>query len=384
MAKSSSKQGLAQLYYDTGSTGAYGGIDRLLRSAHDAGLRVSRDEVVRFLQDQQSYSLHKPSRRHYKRNQTYVSRIDQQWQIDLADMQALASENDGNRYILTCIDVFSKYAWAIPVHDKSGKTVVAALEAILKHEEPARKPERIQSDKGTEFFNKVVQPFLKRHNIHHFASNSDQKAAVVERFNRTLKSRIWAYFTANTTKRYVDVLQKLVDGYNHSEHRAIGMRPIDVTQENSNLVWMRLYHKGKVPTAKVKSLPRKTISKGQAVRVNRWKGNFEKGYMPNWSREHFVVSSMEQQPRRVYKLEDTSGEPIDGHWYSDELQPIRENKFEVEKVIKRRGESNKRTKSAKEVLVKWRGWPDKFNSWIKESDLSNASKHTFRQPDPQE
>ena len=107
---------------------------------------------------QASYSLHKPSRKNFKRNQTVVGGIDQQWQADLADMQALSTRNKGTKFILTFIDVFSKYAWAIPVKNKGGPEMKNAFELLFQMSKRP-KPDKLQTDSGKEFLNKEVQKF---------------------------------------------------------------------------------------------------------------------------------------------------------------------------------------------------------------------------------
>lgn len=355
---------LHNLYYAAGDPGSYGGVERLYTRARELDIPVTRQLVERFLSKQLPYSIHKPVRHKFQRNHTFVANIDQQWQADLADMQALAAENDGYRYILTCIDILSRYAWAIPVRSKSTKDMLVAFKRLEQTARSRFPPQRLQTDKGKEFFNTQVSAFLRDHNVHHFASNSDQKAAVVERFNRTLKSRIWTYFTANDTKRYVNILGDIVHAYNHTTHRSIGMHPADVDNEAAaQKAWMKLFYRD---TSKIHSSEHKPLSTGKLARITRWKGDFEKGYLPNWSREHFIVKQRIAHPHTVYKIEDTSGEPIEGAFYDSELQAIPRNTLQVEQVIRRR----KRGTQA-EVLVKWRGWADKFNRWIPQHTLEN-------------
>ena len=191
---------------------------------------VTRQAVIQFLKGEQAYTLHKPARRRYVRNRTYVAGIDAQWQADLADMQAIARQNGGARYLLTVIDVFSKYAWVAPVKSKDAKTVTEAFHQVLVTAAP-RHPGRLQTDKGKEFFNSNFASLMKRRKIEHFASESDKKAAVAERFNRTIKTRIWTYLSDRGTVRWVDVIQQLVDAYNHSRHRSIGVAPVDVEKQ---------------------------------------------------------------------------------------------------------------------------------------------------------
>ena len=231
---------LKELYYNAEDPGSYGGVDKLFRSAKKAKFvnsvsmqKVIRGRVKQFLADQHSYSLHKPARRHFKRNPTYVKGIDVQGQADLSDMHALSRDNTGHNFIMTVIDIFSKRAWAIPIKNKSGKGMLAAFQQLFKEAHP-RKPARLQTDAGKEFLNKDVLGFLKLEGVHHFVSNSDEKAAVVERFNRTLKSRIWTYFTGHQTGHYLDILPKIVDVYNNTYHRTIGRAPNQVRKKDEN------------------------------------------------------------------------------------------------------------------------------------------------------
>ena len=352
---------LREIYYDPAGVGAYGGESRLLNEARRRGIKVTRAAVRTFLTDQHAYSLHKPVRKTFKRNKTCVSGIDKQWQADLADMQGVSADNGGMRFMLTCIDVFSKYAWVIPIKDKTANTMVIAFKRLFTMSAP-RKPARLQTDKGSEFLCKPVQTLLQSYNIQHFASDSDQKAAVVERFNRTIKTRIWTYFTAKRTRKYVDILPKFVDAYNRSYHRSIGMAPVEVSVENENRIWRRLYGDGS------DNRPQRLLKPKEAVRISRWKGDFEKGYMPNWSAENFHITSVIKHPRAMYELRDTRGEPLRGAFYRQEVQPIRTNKHIVHKVLSRRTHAG-----VKEAFVQWKGWPAKFNSWIAQNDLTKFS-----------
>lgn len=345
---------LRDIYYNPNDSGSYGGVERLFKRANETEVNaISRDEVTNFLKNQRSYSLHKPIRKNFKRNKTLVSGIDVQWQADLADMQGLSRQNEGNKYLLTCIDIFSKFAWVVPTKDKSANAMLEAFEKLFIKSDP-RKPQRLQTDRGKEFLNRLVKGYLKQIGVELFQTYSDKKAAVVERFNRTLKTRIWTYFSANSTKRYIDVLPQIVKSYNESTHRSIGMRPAEVRKEHEDLIWSRLYSAGP------RRLPPLKMAPMEMVRVSRVKGDFEKGYVPNWTEQHYRVDGTEGRQRRVYKLQNIKGEPIDGSYYQEELQPIRKNEYRVEKILKRRRKPN----GSKEALVKWKGWSDKFNTWI--------------------
>lgn len=352
----STTKGLNKIYYDPADPGSFGGVDSLYRRARELGVGgISRKVVRDYLTGQDAYTLHKGCRRTYKRNRILVGYIDQQWQADLADLNEIKQYNDGSRYLLTVIDCLSKYAWVAPIRTKGSRAVADAWEMILKESAP-RKPQKVQTDKGTEFFNNDVLQLFKKNKIHLFASESDQKAAMVERFNRTLKTKMWRYFSSKNTYRYLDILPKLVTSYNNSRHRTIGMAPSQVTKAKELEIWKRLA--GDEITKGSSSVPQK-FEVGDQVRMAKWKGSFEKGYAPNWTEEFFKVTEAQPAGRRVYKVQDFASDPVSGVFYEAELQKIApkgpEAKYFIEKVVRHRGN---------QALVKWKGWPDKFNSWV--------------------
>ena len=352
---------LTQVYYNPKRSGALGGVERLYRDVKkDGKYAISRAQLKKWLMKQDTYTLHKPARRHYKRNRIIVGGIDELWQIDLADMQTMAAENDGYRYLLVCIDVFSKYLWVIPLKTKTGPALVTAFKKIL---ESGRKPEKIQTDQGTEFFNKHFKELMKKEEIHLYNTYNETKASVVERVIRTLKTRMWRYFTAKKTMRYIEVLQDLVDSYNRSKHRSIQKKPINVTQKNEREVWHTLYReREKEGPVKYK------FEVGDQVRISKMKRTFEKGYLPNFSKEIFTVSQQIPRHPPVYKLKDYDQEELSGTFYNEELQKVikEDDVYEVEKILKTRGKGKN-----KEVFVKWLGYPAKFNSWIPASEVKD-------------
>ena len=182
---------LSQIYYNPESPASFGGVDSIYRVVRDEGKhQISRNKIRLWLQKQDTYTLHKPVRYRFKRNRVIVGAIDEQWEADLVIMDSLSKYNNGFKYVLTVIDVLSKYAWAEPIKTKTGENLVKAFEKILKK---GRKPETFHTDKGTEFMNRKFQTFLKKHNIRFFTTQNETKASIVERFNRTLKTKMWKY-----------------------------------------------------------------------------------------------------------------------------------------------------------------------------------------------
>ena len=148
-----SAEALSKIYHDPKDPGSLGNVERLLRRAkqlHVPG--ATRQTVQEYLRSEQAYTLHKPARRRFTRNHTYVAGTDAQWQADLANMQGISKLNGGMRYLLTVIDLFFKFAWAIPVHSKDDKAITADFEQVLKTANP-RHSQRLQTDMGKEFSN---------------------------------------------------------------------------------------------------------------------------------------------------------------------------------------------------------------------------------------
>ena len=342
-------------YAQPSKRGSLGGVARYARAQ-----KVPIHRVRRALERDVAYTLHKPVRRTFPTTPVIVMGIDQQWAADLVDMQKLSRYNKGHKYLMTVIDIFSKYAWVEPLHDKSGPKVAAAWKKVLKRASP-RQPHRLQTDKGTEFYNASVQALFKARGIHHFSTSGDAKASVVERFNRTLKERLYRYFTAANTYKYLDIVQTLVDEYNVSYHRSIGMTPRDVTPTNEAQVWHTLYK----PHLKQKKKKPPKFKVGDQVRLSQARRPFKKGYLPQWTEEVFEVVNVYQPTIGpvTYKVQELDGTLIQGTFYTPELQKVHVDDttvWRVEKVLKRRGN---------QLYVQWKGWPKKYNSWIRQDDL---------------
>ena len=280
-----------------------------------------------------------------------VGGLDDQWVADLVEVQPLAKWNGGIRYLLTVVDGLSKYAWVQPLKNKTGSALVQAFDTILKQEPH---PNRLQTDRGKEFYNKPFQSWLKEKDIHHFSTQGDAKAALVERFNRTFKERLYRYFTTANTLKFEDVLQDLVQGYNATPHRSIGMAPQDVTWKNEQAAWKHLYGK---PTKHTKA----KFKVGDRVRLNKIHRTFKKSYLPGWTEEVFVVHRVNPGAIPTYKIREWDDTPVQGTFYEQDLQKVHVSDiFRVEKVVKRQKD---------QLLVKWKGWPDKYNSWISSRDV---------------
>ena len=243
-----------------------------------------------------AYTLHKPRRQRGEFLPEVVFNIDQQWVADLIEVQTISKHNKGYRYILVVNDASSKYTRAWPIKKKTGKDVTDMFAKIIK-EAKGRKPQTLQTDASKEFYDQTFQTLMKTQEIHQFSTHGDEKASIVERFNRTLKSKLYRYFTAANTLKYVDILPKLVNQYNRTYHRSIKTTPAKVTTSNAKEVWNNLY--GKYQTKKKK---KPAFKVGDKVRLNKKFRPFKKGYLPGWKEEVFQVCKVVPGMVTTYKV----------------------------------------------------------------------------------
>ena len=261
-------------------------------------------------------------------------------------MQLLSRYNKGIRFLLCVIDIFSKYAWVVPLKDKKDVSIVAAFQSILKQSN--RKPNKIWVGKGSEFYNASFKKWLRDNDIVMYSTHNEGKSVVAERFIRTLKSKIYIHMTSISKNVYIDKLDDIVDDYNNTYHTAIKMKPINV-KDNTYINTDKEIN-NKDPIFKV----------GDHVRISKDKNIFAKDYTPNWSEEVFVITKVKNTVLCTYVINDLNGEEITGTFYEKELQKTNQEEFRIEKVIKRNDDK---------IYVKWKGYDSSINSWIDKKDL---------------
>lgn len=298
--------------------------------------------------------IHKSARKKFPRRRFIQKGLDDTWQIDLIDMQKYSKYNRGYRYILACIDTFSKYAWVLPVKSKSAEDVTRAILAILNND-LERKPKNIQSDDGREFFNEKFNALMRKFGINHYSTYSVMKASIVERFIRTIKNWLWQQFTFNGSYKWVgSELSDVIERYNNKVHRTIGLAPVTVNHNNAHTLLSNVYNHIKV-RGKAK------YRNGDYVRISKYKSTFAKGYTGNWSSEIFQIVKVNVTNPVTYQLQDENKQPILGAFYEQELQKVKyPDIYLVEKVLKRNGDK---------VLVKWFGL--NTTSWINKENKIN-------------
>lgn len=343
-----------QTYFNSSQSGSLGSKKAFLKELKGKKFKSNPSE---WLIGQDAYTLHKGVRKRFPRRRVVVSGIDDQFQADLIDMHKFQTANHANQFILTVIDVFSKFAWALPLKNKSGKGVAKALSQIFQH----RKCRTLQTDKGKEFYNRDVSHVLQSYKVHHFSTeNDDIKGSVVERFNQTLQKKLYRWFTKHRTSNWDSILQSVVEGYNKTTHSSIKMAPINVTHENEEDVWHILYQP---TTTHRKESPH--FRTNDSVRISKYKHVFSKGYDANWSTEIFLIHKILSTHPITYQLRDQNSEVIVGSYYKEELQRVKpSDTFHIENII-----STRKRKGKTQYLVKWKDYPTSSNSWIDKSQL---------------
>lgn len=299
--------------------------------------------------------LFKNARRNYPRLKVIVKGRFETLSADLVDMQKYAKENNGYKYILTVICNFSKWAWAIPLKDKSGPTVATAMEEILDEMNlrDLRLVKHIFTDEGKEFFNSHFKALMKKHSIKLYHSFSGIKSPIIERFNRTLRHLMHPELLRQGNTKWVEILPSIVDKYNHMRHSTIKMAPADVNSKNEADILKKIYKKIKIVRKKPK------FKVGQLVRLSRQKLLFEKGYTQNYTFELFRIAQVKLSSPRTYLLEDLTGEKIQGRFYEQELQATEyPDTYLLEKIYK---------KKKNKFYVSYYGFPGRY--WVKKKDL---------------
>ncbi len=288
---------LRKLYFDKDSPALYSGQQAIYHAARKKypDVKVTLANVQEFLQAQNLWAIHKSVRKRFPRLKTSCVFVNQLHETDLADFQRYRSANDGMRYILVVVDCASRFAWARPIQTKSNQHVVAAFESIYGSKNVT--PKYLMSDEGTEYTGHVTKQYFAKQGIISYTIKSIHGAALAERFIRTLKTKLYKYFTDQRTHHWLDVLPKFIKSYNTQIHSALaGKAPADITHQNQGeLFKLRQIQFSRTIVAK--------YSPGDLVRLVVDKAIFTKGYEATFSAESYAVESVRiQGPIVTYKL----------------------------------------------------------------------------------
>ena len=248
------------------------------------------------------------------------------WMGDLIEYPQYKFNNLQYVYILILIDCFSKKVYCAPMKDKSMVSSVKAFESIFVKLDEF--PTHLVTDGGLEFFNSEVRKLFINYGINHYKipTKTDWKASMVERVNRTIKSRLQKYFYKNKTKNWINIIDQVVDNYNNTPHSAIGVAPNEVSESNRKQVYKRLY-----PNLGLRTVCKLKV--GDKVRKLIKKDIYEKGYTKNWSEELYIIVKVKQSNGVCYYyLESLDHTAIPGIFYYYQLN-----------LVSRHADSSRRT-----------------------------------------
>lgn len=344
-------------YFKLGHPTAYSGINRISNYYN-----ISQENARSALSNIHSYTLHRDYQKPKYRNPFYAYYLREHWQIDLVDLRSLSSKNDGYKYILMCIDLFSRKCFAKLLKKKTSDEVISKLDLIFNS--LIKLPEKILADRGSELKNKKMQKFLREKNVKMIHTKSEIKAGVVERLNRSIENILFQYLTEKETQNYANVFEDIIATYNNRPHSTLkGLTPneAELPENNHSVLDALNQHYSKVINKNSKT----RFPIGTLVRINLLRHKFARGYTEKWSREIFeIINIYKRMPIIMYKLKSVTGneadEIIDGYFYKNELTEVKndENVYKIEKILDRRLRNGRR-----ECLIKWLDWPDRFNSW---------------------
>ena len=301
-----------------------------------------------------SEELNKPVINKFTRKKIIVNCIDEIHSCDLVDVVKYSRMNKGYKYIFTNIDIFSKYAWSFPIKSK----IISDIKPCFQKNFKERKPKFIWSDKESSFFSKEMLKFFEDHNIKIYYTNSNLKAVVTERFNRTLRELMMKKFVKNNNTIWYNILPKLINFYNNRYRNTIKNKPININKSNEKYIKYTIYKyniTNKIPEFKINDIVRISLKRRELF--DKPSDNIK------WSEELFKIHSINKSNVITYNITDMNNEIIQRIFYEKELQLSKmkeDDLYIIEKIIKKVGDR---------YLIKWRNYSNDFNSWIDKNDI---------------
>ena len=304
---------------------------------------VSYPDVVHFERKYvRSNQIIRPRRLNHPRLQYKSYGLNHQWQLDLVDLHAVGRQK-GNRFLLTKIDVFSRQADAELLSSKSSLHV---LNGFKKFVERNAKPHGIQTDEGKEFVNKYFKQYCDENKINFFQVNSEMKASMVERFNRTFQNNYYKILKTYPNRLKKDVVSLVIKNYNLTPHSVTGFIPSQINEENSgDILNQQMDERERESEVKRTLIKSYRFGVGDKVRLSHDRMVFSKEYRGTFSEEVFeIVKRFRRQPNwniNLYKVKDLLGEDIDGIFYEEQLLkvhlPLNPREGRIVRRDKRRG-----------------------------------------------
>ncbi len=336
--------------------------------------RVPIDVIKSALEHTDVYSLHREYKRPKTYNPYYTVQRRKQFQADLIDIAALRRSNRGVNYILIIIDLFSRRVWAHPLKRKTAVETRDALSSwiqLMKNE--GSDPTVFTTDAGKEFVNREVKHLMRTNHIKLIQTMNINKAAVCERANKSIQILIYKYLTDKGTTTYIDVLPQIITTYNKRRHRTLNYHSPNFADNPRNEVKIRSIHMARYGKINEKRPKHLKFSIGDTVRVKtegKAPSTVRRAYLQQFKGELFKIERVNRRmPVPMYILKSMNDlEEIKGGFYANEITRVRGEAFKIEKILRRRGRGRNR-----EYYVKWHYFDNRWNCWIKASDIEDAN-----------
>ena len=362
---------LSDIYYKPGSPASFYGVAKLwqyIKDKRDKPPEIDYNTVKEWLDHQTTHAIHSTPPSKFPTEAIVVDYMEMQWDADLVQMTDLAKYNRGFKYLLVCIDLFSRFLWLRPLKTKTSVETANACKEIFSE---GRHPETLRTDQGKEFLGAPFQELLQSYGVAHTIAYGVHKASYAERVNRTIENRLYKYFYENQTFNFIDIIDDIARSYNNTTHGSIHMPPATVNRENSRALYENVY----VPILNKRAKQRVNFSFeiGDLVRLSRAQTPFKRGYLESFTEDIFkICNRIPSHPPR-YKVQDLLGDIIRGSFYLQELQKVplkdaEDIEYKINKVL-----STKTVRGKKFSLVNWYGYSDKFNTYI---PTLNIKKYT--------
>ena len=323
----------------------------------------NKTDVDTALSNNDIYSRYKQHRKSKTYSPIYVHKKRELFQSDVVFFtnKEFVNVNHGYKYLFTTIDVFTKMAWIYPMKDNKCKTVLDCFKDILS--KCGEKPERLNSDRGSELICNQFAKYLKDNKIHHYLSYSLRKCPVIERFNLTIQRLLYKIMKKNNSYEWTKFLDQAMKIYLNRKHRTVNMSPIEAEKDKNEMDVRRTYFEKYIKADVKKQKPK--FSVGDSVRIFKERGTFHRGYMEDFTIETFTIAEvLSNLPVPRYKLKEANGDVVVGSFFQDELVQYNPSEFYEIDVLKTRGKGKK-----KEFLVHYRGWPNTYDEWKKASNM---------------
>jgi hypothetical protein len=343
--------------------GSFGGIERFFKEYRKIDPNVKRETVVNFLNNKRTYTLHKAQRKRFPRRFYLVARPGHTFTADVCYLLDFESENQGYKYLLVIVDLFSKYLSVYPLKTLKSSEMIASFTAFFENNIYIYS--KAMTDLGVELTSSAMQKLYTKYKIVNYHSESREiKAGLVEITIRNIRRRLYQYFTEYKTNVYLDVLPKIVDTYNLSEHRGLLQKcPLDIhligTHEEACTFAQKIY---KYRRSLMKHIS-PALALGKYVRIvsiGTTQNNFFRGYKIRNTLEKFQISKVNKHHIPVtYNLIDDSNEPVKGIFYRSELILTEKDEICRIHILK-----TKKEKGKTKYLVSYIDYPESKHIWI--------------------